>query len=66
MDGNKPGIKQYALAGGAGFVAGIISTIAVTKWIPEYQEKVARRQGEIIAQEIERRLKNYKEASNGE
>jgi hypothetical protein len=59
-------LKQYALAGGAGLLVGVVGTLAFTKWIPEYQEKAARRQGEIIAQELEKRLKNYKGAADGE
>ena len=47
--------KGHVIAGGVGLLAGVLGTLGFTKWLPEYQERVARRQGAIMAEEFAKR-----------
>ncbi|MDI6799018.1 MAG: hypothetical protein QMD12_03460 [Candidatus Aenigmarchaeota archaeon] len=47
--------KGHILAGVGGLVLGVLGTLGFTKWLPEYQERVAKRQGAIMAEEFAKR-----------
>ena len=59
--------KGHVLAGLGGLVTGIVATLGITKWLPEYQERVARRQGAIMAEEFAKRTGiEYKQGNPSE
>jgi predicted nucleic acid-binding Zn-ribbon protein len=54
--------KGHIVAGGLGFVSGVVGTLLFTKWLPEYQERVARKQGAIMAEEFAKKTGQYSQA----
>ncbi|MEM5790780.1 MAG: hypothetical protein QXP77_01905 [Candidatus Aenigmatarchaeota archaeon] len=48
--------KGHLMAGLLGAIGGGLVIYGITKWLPEYQEKVAKKQGEIIAEEFSKKM----------
>ena len=49
--------KQQVMIGLIGAAVGALGTFYFTKWLPKQREENARRQGQIIAEELKKYLK---------
>lgn len=48
--------KGNLIATGLGLGGGILGTMFFTRWLPQYQENAARKQGEILAEQLAQRM----------